>query len=153
MPLPPQPIPAGVALVDLKTGAPTVYFRLFLQQLLNAIVTDLASLSFAGQTASIAVTTAFVPATAGLYRISYYLAKTVADGVSSSLTFEYGWTDHGAARTESEAALTTDTVGAEQSGSKVVYSDANAPLQYAVTYASHTAAKMTYNVWVTVEAF
>jgi hypothetical protein len=144
----PAPIPAGTQIVD-KLGAITVFFRLRWEEVRAAfgVVPDLASLpESANKTAAIVTATAYVTKSSGLYRMSYYLRKTLADGVSSALTFTYGWTDHGTPLTEIEPTLNTDTPAAQQSGSKLVYADAETELTYAVAYASNTPNKMTYEL-------
>lgn len=146
------PIPAGVPIVD-RLGAITDFFRLRWQSLIDGF--QLAGLVGAvqvlGQTAAIVPTSAFLTKVAGRYRVSYYLRKTVADGVASSATFTWGWTESALPLTEAAAALVLDTTGAEQSGSKVVWADALTDLTFQIAYASTTPAKMTFRLDVTVE--
>lgn len=146
------PIPAGVVIVD-REGTITDFFRLQWQQLINGFQQSpsVASVLAVDQTAAIATTAAFTTRTTGTYRVTYYLRKTVADGVSSSLTFTWGWTEDGVPLTSSAAALTLDTTAASQSGSLVVEADAATDLTYAVSYASNTPARMTYRIRVTTE--
>ena len=89
--------------------------------------------------------------TAGRYRVSYFARITTPDGVSSSLTISIGFTDGGVACTQSGAAMTGNAVTTTQSGSIVVQSDANAPLTYAVLYASNTPGAMGYRLSVVCE--
>ena len=146
------PIPQGVPIVD-PNGAITAFFRLRWEDIITAFTTtpSIANVPKRTQTAAIATVAAFTTKRAGTYRISYYLRKTVADGVSSSLTFTWGWTETGVPLTESAAALTTDTTAAQQSGSKVVYADAATDLTFAVAYASNTPGQMTFRLDVVVE--
>jgi hypothetical protein len=146
------PIPAGVVIVD-DDGAITDFLRLRWQQLIDGFqqTPSVASVLAVGQTADIATTAAFTTRTTGTYRVNYYLRKTVADGVSSSLTFTWGWTEDGVPLTSTAAALTLDTTGATQSGSLVVDADAATDLTFAVSYASNTPARMTYRIRVTTE--
>jgi len=89
---------------------------------------------------------------AGRYRISFFARITTPDGVSSSLTISIGFTDGGVACTQSGAAITGNAVTSTQSGSLVVQSDANAPLTYAVSYASNTPGAMVYRLSVVCES-
>ncbi len=154
MPASLAPIPLGAQIVD-RAGSITDFFRLRWQSLidgfqLSATVADVQKLA---QTAAIVTTAAFTTKAAAAYRISYYLRKTVADGVASSATVTLGWTETGVALTLVGSALATDTVLAVQSGSAVVWADAASDLTYAVAYTSNTPAKMTYRLDVTVEQF
>lgn len=146
------PIPQEMQIVD-EGGAITEFFRLRWQQLIDAftLTPSAATVFTTAQTAAIGTSSAFVTRQDALYRVSYYLRKTQADGVSSSLTFTWGWIDGGVALTESAAALTLDSVIAEQSGSKVVMADASSGLTYAVAYASNTPGQMAYSLSVSVE--
>jgi hypothetical protein len=147
-----EPITLGEAIVD-KAGAISIGFRQKWQQLMDSFQfsPSVAAVELVNQSAAVVTTSAYLTKAAGLYRISYVLRKTVADGVSSSLTFTYGWIESGVALTESAAALATDTTTAQQSGTKLVYADANTDLTFALAYASNTPAAMHYRVDVTVE--
>lgn len=146
------PIPEGVPIVD-RLGAITDFFRLRWQSLIDGfqLAGVVAAVQLLGQTAAIVPTSAYLTKAAGLYRVSYYARKTVADGVASSFTFTWGWTESALPLTEPATALVLDTTGAEQSGSKLVWADALTDLTYQVAYASTTPAKMTYRINVTVE--
>lgn len=145
-------IPVGVAITD-KDGVITLFFRLLWQQLIDGFVKTptAATVERTNQGAVIATTSAYLVRAAGLYRVSYYTRKTVADGVSSSLTVTLGWTDHAVPLTEAGAALATDTVSTQQSGSKLIYADANSDITFAVAYASNTPGAMRYQIEVSVE--
>lgn len=147
-----SPIPLGTPITN-KDGTITTVFRLLWQEIQNAfvLVPTAFSLGLTAQNASIATTSLLTTPASGLYRISYYLRKTVADGVSSSLTFTWGWTQGGTPLTETAAALTTDTASAHQEGSILVQADANSDLTYAVLYASNTPGTMEYDGYVVVE--
>src|SRR2546425_9052987 len=105
------PIPSGVQIVDPREGAITDFYRLRWQQLIDGFtrVGTVATLSKDGQTAALTTTAVYTTKATGRYRLNWYLRKTVADGVSSSLTVTWGWTESGNPLTEAEAALTTDT--------------------------------------------
>ena len=146
-------IPSGTKIVD-KTGEITTFFRLLWQQLIDFsqyAPTAAVATKPSPQTANIPTENAYVTTVEGWYRVSYYMRKTAADGVSSSLTMTLGWTDHGTALTQSFAALTLDTTGAFQSGSILVYCDAYSGITFAVAYASNTPGLMAYMSNVTVE--
>lgn len=146
------PIPEGTQIVD-KAGAITIFFRLRWDDLIQAagLTPTVARVALTGQTAAIVTTAAFTTLAAGSYEISYYLRKTVADGVNSSATVTVGWTESGIALSESAAALVTDTTSAQQSGIKTVDCDAATDITYAVAYASNTPAKMTFRITVIVK--
>lgn len=85
----------------------------------------------------------------GLYRLTYYLRKTVV-GSTSTLTVTLGWTDGGVACTQTFAALTTNTTSATQTNSVTVRSDAGAAFTYALAYGS-TGTAMQYAFDLRVE--
>lgn len=89
--------------------------------------------------------------TAGRYRISFYSRITTPDGVSSALTITLGWSDGGIACTQSGAAMTGNSVTTTQSGSLMIQSDANAPINYSVAYASNTPAAMVFRLSLVCE--
>lgn len=148
------PIPVLAAIVNPKEGTITNFFRLRWQSLIDGFQqsNNVANTPVTAQTAAITTTNAYVTLAAGLYRVSYYMRKTAADGVSSSLAFTLGWTDNGVPVTYTNPALTLDSVVAVQSGSSVVYADANAAITFAVAYASNTPGKMTYNLYIVIES-
>jgi hypothetical protein len=145
-------IPADSAIVEAD-GTVTTFFRLLWETLRTTFqnVGTVASVRKADQTAALVTASAYTTQAEALYRVSWYLRKTIADGVNSSLTITLGWTNRAVALTEAGAALVTDSVLAQQSGSKVVRADAASDLTYAVAYASNTPAKMTYDLDVSVE--
>ena len=148
------PIPTWQPITE-KPGTITQYFRLRWQELMDGFTASPTAGGsgglLTGLHASISTTLLLTTPSNGLYRVSYYLRKTTADGVASSLTFTWGWLDHGVALTENASALTTDTTSAQQSGSKVVYADAASSLTYAVTYSSNTPNAMVDEISVSVE--
>jgi LDH2 family malate/lactate/ureidoglycolate dehydrogenase len=147
------PIPADTPIVD-KKGAINFFFRLAWQALIDAFqqVPTVAAIERLAQAAALVTTGLYTTRAAGLYRISWYLRKTVADGVSSSLTVTLGWTESALALTEAAPALATDTVTAQQSGSKLVYADESTDLTIAVAYASNTPGAMKWRLDASVEA-
>lgn len=148
-----DPLPPYAKIVDRLTGEITDFFRLRWAQLQEAFfqAPTIETAEDSGLTAAVSTTTVFTVLTNGLYRVSYYLRKTVADGVSSSLTFTWGWTENGTPLTEADAALTTDTASAQKSNQKLFYADASSNITFAIAYASNTPATMTYRYYVTVE--
>jgi hypothetical protein len=149
------PIPVGAAIVQEKPfGVITTFFRLQWQNLIDgAILTsNVAEVQLTTpQTAAIPTANAFITRTGALYRVTYYLRKTIADGVSSSLQMTLGWTDHGTAIVQTFTPLTTDTTAATQSDTRMMYCDGASGITYDIAYASNTPAKMAYNAYVTVE--
>ena len=149
------PLPAGSPITS-PNGLPTTFLRQLWNVLREAMTqspTESNAQIASGLTAALATTTLFTPAKAGFYRVTVYVEKTVAGGVTSSLTPTIGWTRNGSALTWDGAALTTDAVGANQSYTHTVYADADVAITVAVAYASDVAATMTWSGWATVERF
>lgn len=146
------PIPDWSAIVD-GDGKITIFFRQLWEFIRGgwAQVPTAANLDRIGLTAALATTTLLTPLSAGFVRVSASLLKTVADGVSSSLQVTWSWTQHGISLTVSEAALTTDSVGANAEVSRMLYVDASSGVAASVSYASGTPAKMTYDLHVAAE--
>lgn len=140
------PIPLEMPIVE-KSGAISLFFRERWQQLINSFalvptVADTGTIS--GLTALLATTTLQTTTIGGVYEVGYYIRKTVADGVSSSLTVTIGWTENGTALTRVFAALTTDSNVANQSDVVPIVADASTNITIAIAYASNTPATMTY---------
>lgn len=147
-----QPIPAGVAITE-RDGTISTFFRLAWQSLINnfQFVPTLANIVKTFQTAAILSVAAFTTLDTGVYRISYYMEKTVADGVNSSLTMTLGWVNNNKAFTQPFAALVLDTTLAFQQNSITVRAQGNSDLTFAIAYGSATPNKMQYDAYVTVE--
>lgn len=156
MPLTLQPIPLASPFVDVEgdtPGALSELGRLRIQQLSdNAPINSLIAtpIARAAQAAAIVTTNAYVVVSDGLYEISFYMRKTTADGVSSSLIVTLGWTESGLPLTEAQTALTTDATTAEQSVSKLVHADAATAITFAVSYNSNTPGAMHFRIDVCV---
>lgn len=140
------PIPGGIQIVD-RLGLVTDFFRLRWEELRAGFqqTPALAAVRKSAQTAALASTKLQTITSDGLYRLSYHIRKTVPDGVNSSLTVTFGWTND-VALTEVFAALTTDTATAHQSGSVLVRAKANSDLTVAVAYTSNTPNTMTWEI-------
>ena len=140
-------IPQGVPITD-SDGAITIFFRLLWNKLIIAFPQSptVGSYAVSGQTAALPLTTLYTTTAAGLYRVSFIMRKTVADGVSSSLTLTIGWVRAGLALTAVGVALVTDTTSAYQQGSVFVRADAGTNLSISLAYASNTPAQMVYEV-------
>jgi hypothetical protein len=165
----PAPIPWWVSVVQLgpagpqgQPGSPLPAYGLskdFGNWLQSSIVQNVASApttfprsSLSNQSGGVAPTPIPLPSlAAGTYRISYYLRKTVPDGVSSSLTITFGWTEGTVALTLSGPPLTVDAITAVQTGTVLLLIDANSPITYAIAYASNTPGTMKYKLSVVVE--
>ena len=89
-----SPIPLETPIVDPRTGNISEFFRLRWQELIdNSVrVSTRASASHIGKTAAVGTTTLYTTVAAGMYRLSAFLLKTIADGVNSSLTVTVGFT-------------------------------------------------------------
>lgn len=147
----------GPILIDTKIvdeeGRITDFFRQRWQELLDGATTTpaKATISAANQGAAIATTRITTALQAGNYRVSYYIRKTTADGVSSSVQFSWAWTESGVPLSKTDTALTTDTTAAVASGSFVVKADAASDLNFSVAYASNTPGAMRYRIEVVAE--
>ena len=151
--LTPFPVMSEIAQSDRTVG--NVWSRWFtaLRNMVNGTPVTVGSVALTAQSA--AITTAAIPVqpsslTKGLYRLTYYLRKTVV-GSSSSTTVTLGWTDGTIACTKAFAALTTNTTGATDSNTYTVQADANSNLTYAVAYAS-TGTPLQFAFQIGVEA-
>lgn len=146
------PLVQAFAITD-RLGRATLLFIRRWQDLIDgwAWVPTQTITAVAGQTAAIATTSVYTVQTAGRYRVSWYVRKTVADGAASSVTVTIGWTSD-VALTASGPALTTDTTTANQSGTLILPAAAASAITLATAYSSTTPNKMTYAIDVTVEA-
>lgn len=141
-----SPIPLETPIVDPRRGTINEFFRLRWQELIDGFgrVATRALTSQVAKTAAIGTTTLFTTVAAGNYRFSVSLMKTIADGVSSSLTVTMSWTSRGIATTKTFPAFTTDTVGANDSNVWTFYADGAVGVTYSIAYASATPNKMQY---------
>ena len=146
------PIPSDQEITE-RGGPITTYFRLRWQELMDGFTKTptLASIDTGVLSAAKTTTIAQTVVAAGVYRIGLYLQKITADGVSSSLTLTVGWTSRGEALTKVFSALTTDTVGANDSSIWEMYVDASSDITYAVAYASNTPGTMTWRASGSIE--
>lgn len=147
-----SPIPSGVAITD-QSGVITTFFRLRWEELRNkfAFSSSVANQAFTTSNAALVTTTLYTTLTSGMYRVSWYLRKTVTDGAGSSLQPTIGFLDLAQAETFVGPALVTDTNAAFQSGSQVIRCDANSDITAAVAYASTTPTFMQYEAVFIVE--
>lgn len=149
-----QPIPVKTQIVAPTTGSITLFFRQAWEALRAAIATVPtigSGIDLTNQSAALAGTLLATVTSAGKYRVSYYIRKTVADGVASSVAFTWHWTESGIPQTLADTALVTDTTGAVAGNDKMLDVDANTNLTIDVAYASTTPAKMRYRIAVRAE--
>jgi len=141
------PIPSDQDITE-QGGPITTYFRLRWQELIDSFtkVPTLVTIDTGVLAAALATTAAQTVIAPGMYRLGLYIQKITADGVNSSLTVTVGWTSRGIPLTKTFTALTTDTIGANDSYTWELYSDANSDITYAVAYASNTPGNMTYRL-------
>ena len=147
------PLPQGVPIAEAP-GTPTTFFRQLWQAVRDSMLrtpTQSNAQVASALTAALATTTLLTTTVAGFYRVTVYLEKTVAGGVTSSLTPTIGWTRNAAALTLAGAALTTDAIGANASYTHTIYADEATAITLAVAYASNVAATMTWSGWASVE--
>jgi hypothetical protein len=147
------PIPLGTPITD-KDGTITPFFRQRWQDVGEGW-TQTPTVAQAGrpaQTAALAPTAVWTATVAGVHRVSWYLRKTRADGVSSSATVTVGFLDlDGQALTYAGPALTLDSLGAWQGGIVPIRCLAPSDITVAVAYASATPGQMRYDLEVKVE--
>ena len=146
-------LPQGARIAD-ESGGATPFFKQLWATIRDSMVrtpTEANTQVASGLTAALATTTLLTTPVAGFYRVTVYVEKTVAGGVSSSLTPTIGWTRAGLARTFAGAALATDAAGANASYSHTVYADEAIAITLAVAYASNVAATMMWSGWASVE--
>src|SRR3954466_749853 len=94
-----SPIPLNTQITD-KNGRITSFFRLRYQQLIDSFTltpTLARADALLAQNTSLGPIVVAVAKAAGTYRLSYYYRRTVIDGVASSLTFSWAWTESGVA--------------------------------------------------------
>lgn len=148
------PIPADVQIVE-KDGTINDFFRFRWQELIDAsvqspLITD--ALELLNQSAAVPTTTVYTVTADGLYRVGYYLRKTILDGVSSSLQVTLSWTDtDGAACSHTFAALTTDTNVANDSASYELRAKANSDIEVSIAYASNTPGTMHFDALMSAQ--
>jgi hypothetical protein len=147
------PIPLGSPIVE-RDGTITAFFRQRWQDV-GAGWTETPSVQQArrvAQTAALATTAVWTTTAAGMHRVSWYLRKTRADGVSSSATVTIGFVDlDGVALSYPGPALTLDSVGAWQGVIVPIRCGTPTDITAAVAYASATPGAMRYDLEVRVE--
>lgn len=152
--------PLSTPIVETKAepgvvvGAMTKVFENWLRALTQRTQTApyaVSTVALTSQGAAIAATD-LIPSANGLYRVSYRFRVTQAATTSSSLTFSVTTTDGGVTVTQSSAAYTGNAVNAPQSGSFIVRCDSQAPLSYAMAFASVGATPMLYDLDVKVDS-
>lgn len=161
----PAPFPFTVPVVQLdpQSGHPlpgwtmskdlAIYLQTSVIQSIANAPQFYPAVSLTGQSAAIGTTPIPLPSLAsGAYRLTWYLRKTTADGVSSSIQVTIGWTESAQPLSLSGAALATDAVTAVQSNSITVLIDAASPISYSTTYASNTPGAMKYRLFILVES-
>jgi hypothetical protein len=147
------PIPLGSPIVE-RDGTITAFFRQRWQDVSDGAseTPTKHSLTLGARTAAQPATSVWTTTVAGLYRVSWYLRKTRADGGSSSATVTIGFVDvDGQALTYAGAALTLDSLGAWQGVTVPIRCQAPTDITVAVAYASATPGAMRYDLVAAVE--
>lgn len=146
-------IPYETPIVEGDTRPIAQPWYLWLFEVIKRIVATPQILKVASLTSQAAAisATAIAIGGAGLYRVTWVVRVTQAATSSSGVTITIGNSDDGVPLTQSGAALTGNVVGAIQSGSALVRSDAAAPVTYAAAYASIGAQVMRFKLDVTCE--
>jgi len=152
-------VPAGVP-INAALGEKGIvdwrwltYFRGFRDAIDVATQRPAPSVSLTGQTAAISTTA--IPSgslSAGLYRVGAVTRVTTPDGVSSSVTVTISWTRNAVAVSQALSANASDATGVVVSEAvALIHIDGATPVSYAAAYVSNTAAKMTYELDVSLE--
>lgn len=152
--MPPEISPLYLSVPITQQDKPNLFFIQQFSRLLAAVLSVstlgegyTASAQTAGKTGEPLQTTVVQ----ALYRFTYYLDKTVADGVSSSLRVTLYWTENGQPRSHQFTNFTTDAAGANQSETLLFYCDASVGITFDLAYASNTPGAMTYDAWMRLE--
>lgn len=148
-------IPLGIPIVD-QSGGITIFYRLRWNELQErfqlAPVAATADSPSTDPSAATGTTSLLTTVSSGLYRVTVYSRKTVADGVSSSLQLTLGWTEHAVALTKTFAAVTADSITTSvDSITWTVLADATTDINFSFAYASNTPGNMKYLYRVRVE--
>jgi hypothetical protein len=147
------PIPLGAPIVE-RDGTITAFFRQRWQDVGDGWTETPTKqgVSLGARTGAVATTAVWTTQQAGVYRVSWYLRKTRADGVSSSVAVTLGFVDvDGQALSITGGALTPDSVGAWQGVTIPIRCLAPSDITIAVAYASATPGQMRYDLEVKVE--
>lgn len=150
--MPVGPIPRLTPIVN-KLGRINLFFRERWEEVRNATasVPARAIVELANQNASILTGLLFNTTQAGYYRVTFTARRTAVDGVASTLTFTWHWTDGGAPLSDTATVNATDTTGSLYTGTRMFPCDASIGLTYDMAYTSNTPGAMKFKIGVTVE--
>lgn len=112
---------------------------------------SIVAVRLTNQAASIGATAVVAAATAGLYRVSWFVRVVQAATVNSAITVSVGFTDGSVSCSQSGAALAGNTTSTCQSGMVLLRAAGATPITFATTYASVGGVPMHYNLDVIVE--
>lgn len=104
------------------------------------------------QTDSVAETTLYTVAKAGLYRISWGLEIQTPATDSSDLWAQVVWTSHGYVMTVIRPAITSNVIGTVESYMEVCSPDVGTAITFSVTAGSVGVTPLQYGARVAVEA-
>jgi len=141
-----------------KEGRVDEDFDQWLQNLtrnINATTQQFSSASDTSRSTSVSTTDFPAPADlpSGLYKVTYAMWVTLADGVSSSLTFTASWTNNGQTFSQSGAAMTGNSLTTQQNGQFTFNIDNSTPITYALAYTSGGGGpKMMYSYDIRLSA-
>jgi hypothetical protein len=147
------PIPASTPIADPKDGTITTFMRLRWQQLVDGWGQSATAntVSAINQSAALAATVILTPLQSGLYRVTWYLRRMVADPGGSSALLTLTWLDLDARPlTYPGLAWPSDAADAWVSETKLLRCLAASDLRVAVAYTS-AAGLMRYDLQIVVE--
>lgn len=146
------PIPVKTPIVD-ALGAMNIFFRQRWEELRSAV----GAVPYRGVYSAPAPLSAalvsqllYTAVVGGVYRVTFTARRTAADGVASTLTFTWHWTDGAVALSKAATVNSTDTTGDLYSETRTFPVDANTNLTFDMAYTS-TGSNMRYKVAVFAE--
>lgn len=150
--MPLAPIPLKTSIVD-KLGAINIFFRQRWEELrsVTAIVAAKAIYSASDQNAAIATQLVYTITAGGYFEVTFSARRTTVDGVASTLTFTWHWTDGGTPFSKAAPINSTDTTGDLYTGTATFPADVNTNVTFDMAYTSNTPGAMRYKVAVAVK--
>ena len=141
--------------VDRASLTVTPNWRSWLSALvvtIRAVPERIKTVSLTAQSAAISTTA--IPALEiheGLYRVSWIARISQAATTSSSLAVTITHVRSAVTCTQSGSAITGNTTATVQSGSVLLYVDADTDISYSTAYASVGATAMNYEIFLVLE--
>lgn len=152
------PLPLSTPLTSDEHGKPMGIITKNWSDVLNDQFTRTAAapqvvdaVSLIGQGAAIVATNLVQNASAGTYRISWYLRITRSATVSSAVQITIGWTDGGVGLAKIGTNVAGNTTSSLDQGMLIATVQGLSALTYAVSYSTSGATAAQYAVYVIAE--